>query len=699
MLLTTPSEQTPTRRLPPDLARLLGDARGVVLGAFAAALKPVPEMTVSEWADEKRYVAEESSPNPGKWRTGLVPYMREVMDVLSPSDPCREVAFCKSHQIGGTEGGINFFGHIVDMSPGPTMIVLPTLDEAKKYNKIKLDPAVQSTPVLRQKVRNQKSRDSQGSTTLYKKFNGGYLVMTGANSSAGLQMASIRNLILEEVSEFPDDVDGRGDPVALALKRTTAFSESRKVFYVSTPGIKGVCRVTQKYEASDQRKFYVQCPECNAWQLLKFDAFKWDSDQLPYGGHFECRARECRIGHHHKTTMAAGGVWIKTYPTEDGEVPMPVLTDAEFEHWSARGSSGRFPGFHIWQAYSPFPDWDDLVHDWLGAKNDPHEEKVFCQQVLGQAWEEKGEAPDHEKLLVRREGYRLGTLPPGAMVLTGMADVQGNRLEWAVYGWGIGQTGWLVDKGIIEGDPAEDDVWRRLDEVIARSYETPEGKKIPIDAFAVDAGYLSHRVYMFCRGRPNVLALDGRAGALLPFIGTPKKVDISWAGKIIKGGTLLWPTGTWPLKSWVYGAFRKTINGPDEDGTWPLGCLRYPDACDEEYFKQLTAEYLAEVEKNGRAVQVWKKISNQPNEALDIVVGARALAYHLGLDRLTRDEWQALALDRGVAPDDVQRDMAALWSPGPVATATENTAPPPRPAEVDGGDGWVRPNENWMDRN
>jgi len=666
MLLSTHLGQT-RRPLPPDLAGQLADARETVFEALAAAIRPAPEITVSQWADENRYVATESSPHPGKWRTDLVPYMREVMDVLSPGHPCREVAFSKSHQIGGTEGGANFFGTIVDRDPGPTMIVLPTLDEAKKYNRVKLDPAIQATPVLRRKIRTQKSRDAQGSTTLFKKFPGGFLVITGANSSAGLQMVSVRYLILEEVSEFPDDVDGRGDPVALALKRTTAFSESRKVFYVSTPGVKGTCRVTIKYEASDQRCYYVQCPHCGAWQQLKFDALKWDNTFPPFGAWFECRAKKCRIDHHLKTAMVAGGVWIKCFPDEAGEVPLDVLSIDEFARWSDRDSRGREPGFHIWQAYSPFPHWDDMVDDWQTAEGDPHEEKVFCQQVLGKAWEEKGEAPDHEKLFARREAYKLGTLPPGALVLTGMADVQGNRLEYGVYGWGIGLGGFLVDKGVLEGDPSDDDVWRRLDEVIAKTYTTPGGKELAIDAFAVDSGYLSHRVYMFCRGRPNVLAFDGRPGALHPFIGTPKKVDINWKGRVIKGGTMLWPTGTWPLKSWVYGAFRKTINGPDEDGLWPVGALRYPDACDEEYFKQLTAEYQAEVEKNGRSIRIWKKIKNQPNEALDIVVGARALAYHLGLDRMKHDDWQALAIDRGASPEDVQRDMAGLWSPGPVA--------------------------------
>ncbi len=124
------------------------------------------------------------------------------MDALSPHDPCREVTLAKSHQVAGSEGGINLFGLVVAQAPGPMLIVLPTFDEAKKYNRVKLTPTIAATPALRAKVRETTSRDEKGSTTLFKRFPGGFCVVTGANSSAGLQMISVRYLVLEEVTEF-----------------------------------------------------------------------------------------------------------------------------------------------------------------------------------------------------------------------------------------------------------------------------------------------------------------------------------------------------------------------------------------------------------------------------------------------------------------------------------------------------------------
>ena len=657
------------------------------LTAFAAGATPAPVKTVSEWAGESRVVSAESgSPFPGRWRNDLAPYLPEIMDCLSPSHPCRDVTFKKSHQVAGSEAGVNLFGLVVDHEPGPMLIVLPTLDEASKYNRTKLQPTIDVTPALKRKVRDEKSRSSAGSTAAYKRFAGGFCQVTGANTSSGLQMISARYLIAEEISEWPDDAGKRGDPLAMAEARTTAWSDRCKRFYVSTPGIKGMCRISEKFEASDQRRLYVRCPYCGVWQILKFDNLKWDSETAPHGAYFECAAHGCVIEHHHKGAMVAGGKWIKTYPGEGK--PGDTIEDKDIETYRARDSAGREPGFAIWQAYSPFVSWDDTAAKWLDAKNDPHKEKVFSQQVLGEDFEESGEAPDHEKLFLRREPYKAARMPVGALVLTGMADVQGGnaaRLEWGVYAWGIGMTGWHVDGGVIPGDPTGDAVWRELAAVTERKYEDWQGNLWPIEAFGVDTGYLSHEAYNFCRRRQRTFAMDGRGGPLLPFIGTPKKVDVNWRGKTIKGGVLLWPTGTWPLKSAVYGGLRKTIAGPDASGLWPLGCLHFSDACDPEFFKQITAEFLVETEKNGRTVRAWRKAQGQANEQLDIVVGARALAAHLGLDRLTADQWQRLAAERGAPPDVAQRDLAELWNARPGEQPVETAAAPPSGGASDSG--------------
>lgn len=700
--------QPQTRR--PDIAGL---ASGIaaVYRSLADGITPPPVVTVSQWAENKRFVSAESgSPFPGKWSNDRVPYLVEPMDCLSLSHPCREVTFAKSAQVAGTEAGINLFGATVDSEPAPMLIVLPSLDEASKYVKVKLQPAIDETPTLKSKVKEQKSRDEDGSTTALKKFRGGFCQVTGANSSKGLQMISVRVLIREEISEWPFDVGGRGDPMDLSEKRTLAWSDRRKIFNNSTPGLKGMCRISAKYEASDQRRYYVPCPQCGVFQVLKWQNLKPRREAPPHGAHFLCAADGCVIEAHQRRRMVAAGVWIKTYKA-DGEEPGDVILPDDLERFRSRSSRGREPGFHIWQAYSPFVSWDDTVASYLDAKGDPLKEKVFSQQGLGEAWEEKGEAPDHELLLLRRRPYRVGRIPPGGLVLTGMADVQHNRIEWAVYAWGIGMQGWLVDKGVIPGDPANDDgIWAKLGQVTERQYPDWQGRHWAIEAFGVDVGFESHAVYNFVRGRPRVFGLDGRPGHLMPPIGTPRYVDVNWKGKLIKQGAMIWPTGTHGLKSWIYAALRKTIKGPDADGHFEPGTLHFSEDCDAEFFQQLTAEHLVDAEqKRGYTVREWQKKQNRPNEQLDIAVGARAMAAHLRLDQMTPGDWALVAAQRGAPQEEAQGDLLRLAvalsglrepSEPPIETPQPAVPAPASQQENSGerGAGWLgRRARRWME--
>lgn len=667
MLLAENSQST---LLPPnEILGDIADGRRAFHLAFAKGIRPAPSMTVSQWAEKYRVVSAESgSSRPGKWDNALTPYLVEPMNAMGLDDPCDEVSACKSHQTGFTEAAMNAVGKIIHMDPAPVLWVLPTLDEVSKFNRVKFTPMVDETGVLKGRVKDQKSRSGEGSTGAFKRFSGGYLQMTGANSSAGLQMLSARVRVGDEISEFPTDAGERGDPLSQSDMRLTAWEAvGTKKINISTPALKGECRITKKFEASDQCRFFVPCPHCGAVHVLEFQNLKWDGDEAPFGAYFICPANGCVIEHHHKPFMLARGVWIKTFDGGEDNPPPPAIIAAEdVEQWRARKGRGGHRGFHIWQAYSPFVGWDDIVAKHLDAEGNPSKEKTFHQQVLGRAYEEVGDSPDHEKLFLRREVYPSGRLPVGALVPTGFCDVQGDRLEWAVWAWGIGIEGWLIDKGVIEGNPETDEtVWQRLDAVIGRTYEDHMGKHWPIEAFGIDAGYLSHRVYDFVRRHgERVFALKGKEGALRPMMGTPTRVDVSWGGRLIKGGCLLWVTGVDPAKSDIYARLRKTIQGPDADGHAPLGCLHLPDWVDETYIKQLTAEYRKKIDKNGQQHLAWICPKDVRNEALDIVVGSRILAYHIGLDHFTSDRWKTLAAQRGAPLDDIQHSLAQLWAPG-----------------------------------
>jgi phage terminase large subunit GpA-like protein len=180
---------------------------------------------------------------------------------------------------------------------------------AKRNSKQRIDPLIEESPALRRLVRPPRSRDS-GNTVLAKEFAGGVLVMTGANSAVGPRSMPVRYLFLDEVDGYPSDVDGEGDPVALAEARTRSFAR-RKIQIVSTPTIKGASRIEREYEASDRRRFFMPCPDCGHMQWLRFEPLRWGKGK-PETAAYHCEACERPIAEHHKTWMLEHGAWQTT---------------------------------------------------------------------------------------------------------------------------------------------------------------------------------------------------------------------------------------------------------------------------------------------------------------------------------------------------------------------------------------------------
>lgn len=154
--------------------------------AWREGLTPDPLLTVSEWADRHRVLSSKASAEPGRWRTSRTPYLREIMDCLSPTSPIERVVFMKAAQLGATEMGSNWIGYVIHHAPGPMMAVWPTVEMAKRNSKQRIDPLIEESPVLSELIAPARSRDS-GNTILAKEFRGGVLVMTGANSAVGLR--------------------------------------------------------------------------------------------------------------------------------------------------------------------------------------------------------------------------------------------------------------------------------------------------------------------------------------------------------------------------------------------------------------------------------------------------------------------------------------------------------------------------------
>ena len=653
-------------------------ADDLVKTLFAEFLRPPALITVSEWADTNRMLSGKASSEPGPWRTDRTPYLRQIMDDLSARSSVQEVVVMFAAQLGKSESGMNWLGYIIDNEPGPVMCVQPTTDMAKRFSRQRIAPMLEETPVLRRKVRENRSRDDSN-TTLMKDFAGGVLVVSGANSAAGLRSMPVRYLFLDEIDAYPLDVDGEGDPVALAEKRTSTFAR-RKVLKVSTPTIKDFSRIESAYLASNACRFLVPCPHCHEHQVLEWGAdklhgLKWD--KRPDGSpdldsvHYVCAHCGGLIEEHHKPGMLAGGHWASTKE-------------------AARGV--KTTGYHMSALYAPLGwiSWADLVNQWYEASQakkhgDVSKLKTFTNTVLAETWEERGDRTDEHALQARAEAYPLGTVPAGGLVLTASVDVQRDRWEIAVWAWGRGLESWAVDHHIIKGNPAIEDDWEPVTEYLQRRYtQAWHGGSMGISAISIDSSDQTQAVYNWVRQMqhrlPVLSAVKGRGEESIPVLGPTSNKDVNWRGKTWQNGVKLWHVGVDAAKDLLLGQLAIEQPGP--------GYAHFSRELPLEWFEQLTAEQRILARVGGKDTYKWVK-RRPRNEVLDCRNYALHAAMRLGLHQYTDRRWQQI--EQAVQPPADLFSMPAAVAPvaepdqlpaAGAADAAPVVAPTPAPKPI-----------------
>lgn len=607
--------------------------------------RPPTRLSLSEWADEHAVLSAESAAEPGRWRT--LPYQRGIMDAIS--DPSVEqVWVMKSARVGYTKIFGHAIGYYIHHDPCPIMVVQPTVEDAEGYSKEEIAPMLRDTPVLREIVPESKSRDGQN-TILNKQFPGGSLSLVGANSPRGFRRVSRRVVIFDEVDGYPPSAGSEGDQIKLGIRRTEYYW-NRKIIGGSTPTIAGYSRIERQFERGDRRYFRVPCPHCDHADVLVFSEnrnerghfMRWDAGK-PETAHFVCRACGGVIEHRHKRWMIE-------------EADRRQRAGEEGIGWVAEGEFKGIASFHVWAAYSYSPNatWADIASEFEEANAaGAGELQTFVNTVLGEAWHDRGEAPDWERLFERREAYPIGRVPKDGLLLVAGVDVQGgeaSRLECEVVAYGRGKRSWSVEYHVFPGDvnvPGEG-AWRDLDALLDKTYTHETGAQMRIAMLAVDSGFNTQVVYDWCRRHPadRVMAVRGVPTAKV-LLGSPSQVDITSSGRKIRRGGHVWPVGVNIAKSELYGWLR--LKRPADDEPYPPGYCHFPEY-DEKYFKGLASEQLVPVKKKGGyVVREWELIPGRRNEPLDCRNYARAAAARLGIDRFEDVDWDTLEAELGAA--------------------------------------------------
>lgn len=549
-------------------------------------------LTVSEWSDAHRILPQKASAEPGPWRTKRTPYLRKILDCLSSSSPYHTIVFAKGAQIGATEAGNNWIGYVIHHAPGPMLAVTPTVEMAKRASKQRIAPMIDATPALSERVSPARERDS-GNSLFAKDFAGGTLILTGANSAVGLRSMPARYLFLDEVDAYPGDLDGEGDPIDLAIKRTATFRRNRKVFMCSTPTLAETSRIWRAYKATDQQRYYVPCPECDAMQTIEWPRIVFDGPHAKAA--LACVECGTLIEERHKGRMLAAGEWR---PTSECDDPGVI-------------------GFHLSALYSPpgWYSWSDAARDFKAAKDHPEKLKGFVNTCLGECWEDReGETLDQTSLTSRRATWDAHSLPDDVVCATAGVDVQDDRLEITLVGWCEQQRARIAAHHILYGSPGAAEVWSALDALLLESLQTDAGRRVKVIGACVDSGgHHAARVMQFAAERQGrcVWATKGAAGARPVW---PPKVTKSTTHR----GARVWVIGVDTVKDWLRGSLAV------RDDSLPHH-VSFAATLEDEWFAQLLAEKrTVKYSASGAATRQWVKRPGDRNEALDCVVLAFA---------------------------------------------------------------------------
>ena len=636
--------------------------------AYFRGLRPDPSLWVDQWADEyMRIPRDTGAAEPGKYRTSRTPYAREPMRCLSPAHPCKRVVTMVASQLMKTQIALNWIGGLIHMVPSNILTLLPSLSLAKRVSS-RISKTIKATPVLSERVAANRSRDSRN-TMDTKEFEGGSLYVTTAGSAANLAELSARYIYGDEIDRWDVDVGEEGDPIELAETRGSTFGRNAKFYFSSSPTIKGASRIADLFEASDQRYYYVPCPHCGHMQILEWENLHYSADFNVV--HYQCAGPECDVlvEEHHKGQMLARGEW-RSHAPGDGETI----------------------GFHLNALYAPlgWTDWRSLAKQFEKAKKaqnrgDLEPMQVFYNTRLAKVWDSAQEQTKAEVLKerARRETYGLGSMAYRVLMLTASVDVQANRLELMVMGWGVGMERWVIDYQVIWGDPADERTWAVLDDKLKARYPHPCGVGLGILATAVDSGgHHTDEVYQFCRLRRwrNIFAIKGASKPGRPVIAQrPSMVDVTWKGQTERNGAELWFVGTDTAKDWIYNRY------PFEDGP---GALHFANDLPDEFFDQCVAERKVARYVRGNTIRIeWTKGKGDRNEALDLMVYCLAMAHYLGINRYQERDWEriqkALAQASPTGEKLIRAERLAVpLAPSPVATqqpaeSAPSTAPTP----------------------
>lgn len=586
-----------------------------IVDSWCDGLAPDPVQTIDDWSDDHIILPAVGAAEAGPYSTARTPYLRELLQNLSPSSPVVTTILMKGAQLGASQAGLNLVGYIIAVGGGPAIVVCPTIGMAELYSKQRLGPMIKATKVLDDKIAVNSGKES-GNTLLIKNFPGGMVRLTGGNSAAALKSMPAKWRIYEEPDEYPRDLEGQGNAVDLVRVRGRTYGKRAKEFLNCTPNLKSDSIIWQMFTAGDQRHYTMPCPHCQKGTVWNKDLFRFTPGK-PDTAHMICMHSDCgkKIEEaRHKPSMMDDGTWVPTIKDAPRDMPR----------------SYYLPSF-----YSPigWQSWADIALEIEAAEGKYEKTKTLWNTTFGLPWNDVTDTPSFESIFERRSRqYRQRDLPADVLFLTAGVDIGIDHIEVGVWGWSRKGRRRLIEHVRIRGRYNESETWAELDRFLQRRYWHPLGAALPIKRVFVDRGAWPSVVDPWVRKQDPawVTAIKGVDTVDFTIKETTRREkmdDGTWARDetfkyFIVGVTL--------LKLELYGQLNLAWDKGAEE---PAGWVDLPEDVEIGWVEQLVSEeYVTVKTKKGRSKSHFQPINSVRHEALDTANYARAAAYSMGWD-------------------------------------------------------------------
>lgn len=640
---------------------------GIARAAKAALgmLRPPPDLKPSEWAEQFVRIPVGNA-IPGPIRFDNAPYQREPLDMTINPD-CYRITLMWSAQVGKTLLALIAQGYRIAIRPASQMMMQPSETDLQVWMSTKFQPLIESTPSIRDRLAKPRGREGVNNSRM-KSYPGGFIMFAWSGSPKTMRGRSAPLIVADEVDGYVATEEGH--PVGLLWQRAATFPE-RLLIEISTPTIKGESYIEKGYDAGDQRRYYVPCPDCGEHQVLVWENVTW-----PGRASTGIDDADADNGQDHDPTAArytcahCGSLWT------DGQ-RVWALRNAERLGGGWRGSK-PFKGhasYHANELYSTMRTHRDIVQSYLD-KLATDDLQTFVNVSLALTFEERGEQADPDSLISRAEDFRA-PVPMGGLVLTAGVDMQQDRLEVEIVAWGHGEESWSVEYHVLWGDPLQADVWDELEELLSGTWLHESGAQLPITAACVDTGGTggnTQAAYDWLRGKTGrrIFGIKGIAGWGRPIVAAPQRKQSGKKGRKVD----LFLVGVDEAKLTVMRRLAVERPGP--------GFCHIPKTRGSDWYNQLTAEKLVTRYVKGFPVREWHQ-TRPRNEALDCRVYALAAlkianpSFKRAAERLQADHSEQ---PRDMVPKIIKpappAEKAAEERPTTVAETARQKRQPPR---------------------